>query len=111
MRMIGKYRVPFMEIAEVVMPANSKVIRVDGLDGAIWLWAIIDTEAPLVVRTFELFKTGGKMPDNIECYNYVGCGAIFVQMELMMYLFEHPYSERPVGEQPTPFDWKTVQEK
>ena len=82
-----------MEQAEVVMPANANIIRVDGLDGAIWIWAVVDTEAPLVKRTFSLFKTGGKMPDDIDEYNYVGCGAIFVQQELMLYLFEIPSSE------------------
>ena len=111
MNVIYKYRIPFMEISEVVLPKNANIIRVDGLDGALWLWAIVDTEQPLVKRTFHLFKTGGKMCDNISEYNYIGCGAIFVQMELMMYIFEYPNSETLVGEQPQPFDWKLVQEK
>jgi hypothetical protein len=40
-------------------------------------------------RTFHLFKTGADMPDLInENFRYLGCGSIFVQMELMMYVFE-----------------------
>lgn len=111
MKVIYKYRVPFKEVSEVVMHSEATIIRVDGLDGAIWLWAVVDTDKPLVKRTFHLFKTGGKMYDDISKYNYIGCGAIFVQQELMMYLFEYPNSEQPIGEQPQPFDWKLVQEK
>jgi hypothetical protein len=111
MKAIYKYRLPFMEVSKVTMPADSEIIRTAGLDGAIWLWAIVDTEKPLVERTFHLFKTGGKMPDDIADYNFLGCGAIFIQMELMMYIFEKPNTEVPVGDIPPPFDWKLVQEK
>jgi hypothetical protein len=110
MRAIYKYRLPFMEVSKVTLPMNSKVIRVDGLEGALWLWAIVDTNEPLVERTFHLFKTGSEMPDDIDEYVYVGCGAIFVQMELMMYVFERHPNERFVGEPPASFDWKNVQE-
>lgn len=111
MKVIYKYRVPFKEVAEVIMPQNSTILRVDGSDGAIWLWVIVDISLPLVTRTFHLFKTGGQMPDNILEYNYLGCGAIYIQLELMIYLFEYPNSEKLVGELPVPFDWTLVQEK
>lgn len=110
MNTIHKYRVPFMEVSEVVMPKDAQIIRVDGLDGAIWMWAVVDTEQPLEKRTFHLFKTGGEMPTDIHKYVYRGCGAIFIQMELMMYIFELPGSAVPIGDEPKPFDWKAVQE-
>ena len=88
MKKIYKYRIPFMEVAEVELPVDARVIRIDGIDGALWLWAIIDTDAPLTTRIFRLFKTGAEMPPDIEQYTYLGCGAIFIQMELMMYVFE-----------------------
>lgn len=110
MKVIYKYRLPFMEKSKVVMHKDANIIRIDGLDGAIWLWAIVDTEEPLVERTFHLFKTGGEMPDNIEEYRYLGCGAIFVQMELMMYIFEQWGAEQTLVNTPEPFDWKTIQE-
>ncbi|MNF14916.1 hypothetical protein D3C80_2173100 [compost metagenome] len=50
------------------------------------------------------------MPDNIHSAIYHGCGAIYVQMELMMYVFEFPNTARPYVE-PKPFDWKAVAEK
>lgn len=78
-----------MEIATVQMPFNSKIVRVDDVDGAIWIWAVIDEDNPIVEREFYLFKTGVVMPDDIlENYTYLGCGAIFIQMELMMYVYE-----------------------
>jgi hypothetical protein len=110
MKAIYKYRLPFMEVCKVIMPHNSEIIRIDGLDGALWIWAIVDTEEELVERTFHLFKTGGEMPDDIGEYDYLGCGAIFVQMELMMYVFEKPNTEVFVGAEPQPFDWKAVAE-
>lgn len=110
MKAIFKYRVPFMEVSQVEMPKGAKVIRVDGLDGAIWAWAIVDTDAPLETRTFHLFKTGGEMPEDIDEYEYIGCGAIFVQMELMMYLFEKPNTAVPPIPVPPPFQWKDHQD-
>ena len=111
MKVIYKYRLPFMETSRVVLPKWSKILRIDGFDGAIWMWAIVDTEQPLVERTFYLFKTGGQMPDNIHEYQYLGCGAIFVQMELMMYVFEkNVIEQKEVDPVPAPFDWKAVQE-
>lgn len=85
---IFKYRLPFMEVAQVEMPIGAKIIRVDGLDGALWIWAIVDENAQTEIRSFRLFKTGSEMPEDILSYEYLGCGAIFIQMELMMYVFE-----------------------
>lgn len=88
MKKIFKYRLPFMEVATIEIPVGAQVIRIDGLDGALWLWAIVDPEAPVETRTFHLFKTGAEMPDDINSFIYLGCGAIFIQMQLMMYVFE-----------------------
>ena len=111
MKVIYKYRLPFMETSKVVLHKDAKVLRIDGFDGAIWVWALVDTEQPLVERTFYLYKTGGQMPDDIELYQYLGCGAIFIQMELMMYVFEkYVIEQKLVDPIPPPFDWKAVQE-
>lgn len=112
MKVIYKYRLPFMEESKVDMPQGACIIRIDGFDGALWLWAIVDTEEPLYTRTFNLFKTGGEMPDDINSsYIYHGCGAIFIQMELMMYVFEKGGSAVPAKvDDSAPFDWKAVQE-
>lgn len=84
---IWKFQLPIMERATVAMPEGAIIIRIDGLDGALWLWAVVDTEADLVEREFLLFKTGASMDDSGDL-QYLGCGAIFIQMELMLYVFE-----------------------
>lgn len=89
MKAIHKFQLGMAEKASVMMPEGALVIRVDGIDGFLCLWAVVDTEAPMVKRDFLLFKTGAAMPDDIlQNYNYLGCGGIFVQMELMMYVWE-----------------------
>ena len=115
MNVIYKYRLPFQEVAKVPMPQNATIIRIDGETsgpdaGQISIWAIVETDNPKEIRTFHLFKTGGKMPDNIHEAVYHGCGSIFVQMELMMYVFEFP-GDRPLHIEPEPFDWTNVAEK
>lgn len=107
MKAIYKYTIPFKEIATVNLPKDAKIIRIDS-DGALYLWAIVDTEAVLEQRTFYLYKTGGQMPDDILSYIYHGCGAIFIQQELMMYIFEKPNSAEPVPIAPPLFNWKNV---
>lgn len=87
MKTIWKFQLPFMEVATVKMPVGAEVIRVAGLDGFLWLWAIVDNAAQTEDRVFYLIKTGAKFPDN-KPVRYLGCGAIFIQMELMMYVFE-----------------------
>lgn len=88
MRTIHKFQLPLLEKATVRMPDGARIIRVDGLDGFLWLWAVVDTERPMTDRSFLLFKTGGVMPEDIDDHAYVGCGAIFIQQELMLYVFE-----------------------
>jgi hypothetical protein len=89
MKTIHKFQIGMAEKAAVMMPEGALVIRVDGIDGFLYLWAVVDTDRPMVKRDFLLFKTGAPMPDNILTdYNYLGCGGIFVQMELMMYVWE-----------------------
>ena len=87
MKSIFKYRLPFMEVATVALPVGAKIVRCAGQEGALWLWAIVDTEVEIEQRTFYLFKTGAPMPIHLDL-EYLGCGAIFVQMELMMYIFQ-----------------------
>ncbi|HEX8610172.1 MAG TPA: hypothetical protein VF800_02705 [Telluria sp.] len=89
MKAIHKYQLGMAEQASVMMPEGAVVIRVDGIDGFLWLWAVVDTDAPMIKRDFLLFKTGASMPaDILQTHCYLGCGGIFVQMELMMYVWE-----------------------
>lgn len=87
MKKIFKYTLPFMELATLQLPIGAEVIRCDGIEGFLYIWAIVDLDAELEPRQFYLFKTGAPMPEDKHLI-YLGCGGIFVQMELMMYIFE-----------------------
>ena len=89
MKKIFKFQLGMAERATVQMQEGAEVIRIDGIEGFLYIWAVVDPAAPMVGREFDLFKTGADMPDDIlETHRYLGCGGIFVQMELMMYVWE-----------------------
>lgn len=86
-RVIYKYQMPVMEHFTMQLPAGAEIIRMDGIDGMFWLWAVVDTNVPDAPRRFHAVKCGGNMPE-IQDLKYVGCCAVFVQQELMLYIFE-----------------------
>ncbi len=87
MQKVFKYLVPFKEFVELELPKGAKVIRIDGMEGHLYFWALVDTDAETENRRFYLAKTGGVgLPD--LPLKYVGCGALFIQPELMLYVFE-----------------------
>lgn len=89
MKAIWKFQLGMAEKASVMMPEGAHIIRVDGIDGFLYLWAVVDIDSTMVKRDFVLFKTGAAIPDDIlTTHRYLGCGGIFVQMELMMYVWE-----------------------
>lgn len=69
------------------MPEGAEVVRVEGLEGVLWVWAVVDTKKPKTSHKFHLFKTGGEIPEDLAL-TFVGCGAIFIQQELMLYVFK-----------------------
>lgn len=87
MKAIFKYQLPIEEQTMIRMPEGAEVVRVDGLDGMLWVWAIVDTNNDIIDHKFRLFKTGGEIPSDLDLH-FVGCGAIFIQQELMLYVFK-----------------------
>jgi len=62
--MITIYKYP---IGKVSMPKGAKVLTVDVKVGEFYLWAEVDTDAPLEEREFHVYGTGYPLPDN-RCY-------------------------------------------
>jgi len=87
MKIVGKFLMPFAEKFELDLAQGAEILRIDVVDGHPFLWAVIDTEAPTETRYFEAYKTGGQMSEGSEL-EYIGCMAIHIQMELMLYVFE-----------------------
>lgn len=86
-RVIFKYQMPVLERFDMTLPAGAEIIRMEDQGGMFWMWAVVNTDAPDEVRKFHAFKTGAKMPDNVPLV-YRGFCAVFVQMELGLYIFE-----------------------
>lgn len=86
-KVIFKYQMPVLERFSMELPAGAEIIRMEDQGGMFWLWAVVDTDAPLEQRDFMAFKTGASIPRDINL-SYVGFCAVFVQMELGLYIFE-----------------------
>lgn len=86
-RVIFKYQIPVLERFTMNLPAGAEIIRMQDQGGMFWCWAVVNTNAPLEDREFMAFKTGAKIPDGLNL-RYVGFCAVFVQMELGLYIFE-----------------------
>jgi hypothetical protein len=86
-RTIFKYQMPVLEHFSLKLPSGAQILRVDHIDGLSWLWAVVDTNAPLETRYFRAYKTGAEMRKDLDL-QYLGFCPIFVQMELGLYIFE-----------------------
>lgn len=86
-RVIFKYQMPVLEEFTMELPEGAEIIRMQDQGGMFWLWAVINTDRPNEARYFRAFKTGAKIPDGLNLV-YVGFCAVFVQMELGLYIFE-----------------------
>ena len=86
-RVIFKYQMPVLEQFTMKLPRGAEIIRVADQGGMFWLWAVVRTDVPDEERKFWAFKTGGAQPDGLNL-KYIGFCAVFVQMELGLYIFE-----------------------
>lgn len=86
MKTIWKYQIPVLEIFDVELPKGAEIVRFANEGGKLWLWAVVEPDAPLEPITLRAFKTGAEMPTGISL-RYLGCAAIYIQQELMLYYF------------------------
>lgn len=86
-KIIFKYQMPVLERFEMELPKGAEIIRMEDQGGMFWLWAVVDTNAPLEKRKFHAYKTGAAMDPHANL-TYVGFCAVHVQMELGLYIFE-----------------------
>ena len=84
---VYKYLMPFTEGFTLNLPIGSKVIRIDTDQGNPYLWALVPLDEKEVVKYhFQSSKTGGVMTHE-EQLVFIDTYAIFIQMELMLYVF------------------------
>lgn len=92
-RAIWKYQVPVLEDFTISLPEGAEIIRFANEEGKLWLWAVVSPDNPVEDRRLLAFKTGAEMPS--AHLRYLGCAAIYIQAELMLYYFEPTSSPAP----------------
>lgn len=85
-RTIFKYQMPVLESFSMTLPEGAEILRVEDQGGMFWMWALVDTDQSAEDRQFVAVKTGAPAPSGE--LKYVGFCAIYVQMELGLYIFE-----------------------
>lgn len=82
-----KYLIPFTEGFTLNLPKGSKVVRIDVDNGNPYLWALVPKgEEEIVQYVFKSSKTGGVIEHEHDLV-FIDTYAIFIQMELMLYVF------------------------
>lgn len=86
MHTIFKFELGILEKQSIMLPPGYRIIRVATIEGRLYVWAIVNTDELPVPVQFEMYKTGQEIskPDDLT---YHGFCAIFVGMELGLYVF------------------------
>lgn len=85
---IYKYQLAVLEKQVVQLPKDAKIIRIDDVEGKIYLWAMCDTEAELENRYLCCYKTGMTIDRDINDLSYLGFACLYIIQELCLYFFE-----------------------
>ena len=66
----------------VEMPAGAKVLTAQSQNDKAYMWALVDTTAPLVIRRFRIFGTGFDIEHTPKDLGYIGtfqvCNGTFI---------------------------------
>lgn len=102
---VYKYPIPFQENFTLTLPKDSKVVRLDSENGFSFLWALINTEeTENYTYHFKSSKTGGVITHDNDLV-FVGTYSIFIQMELMLYVFLEKIVNENLKEVSTPIEY------
>lgn len=88
MEKILKFSLPLKESVSLSLPKNSKIIRVDCIDGLPFLWAICNIENEYENIHLEMYKTGQEFKSNSNNLQYLGNCKLFIGQELCIYIFK-----------------------
>lgn len=86
MKTIWKFAIGFDEQSGVMMPRGAEILKVDASDydrnqsrvglPSAYVWAIVDPEAPKVLRKIDVRGTGYELSDSLGKHNYIGSAQI-----------------------------------
>jgi hypothetical protein len=86
---IHKYPLMIYDVVVIHMPAGSLITKVECQDGQAMIWALVNTDAPLAYRTFQVFGTGKEIA---PLKNQEGWDAMFAAEGLLEFVatFQDP---------------------
>ena len=90
MKTVFKYKIEVVDRPTVDMPRNGKILHVgeQGHDNQLFVWALVNTEEPMVTRRFRIFGTGH--PVEVD-----GRGQFIGTVQMKVGLVWHVFEEHP----------------
>lgn len=64
MKTVYKYPIDLTDVQSIAMPQGAASIMVHVQDGHPYIWAVVDTDALMVLYRFYVVGTGNPMPDD-----------------------------------------------
>lgn len=72
MKTIYKYKLELADVQPVNMPMNAEILCAKVQDGNICIWALVDSNAPMIRRVIEIIGTGNPIADVGRSRKYIG---------------------------------------
>ena len=63
MRTIYKYFFKAEDYTTIAMHKGAEIVRVEEVNGKMYLWAIVDTKQPIITHIFNIFDEGVPLPE------------------------------------------------
>ncbi len=84
---VYKYRLPMDDYAEITFPEGAKILSVDEQNGGIFIWALVEPEAPQELRRFIFAGTGHLITEPLENLEHIGTFHM-LDSRLIWHIFE-----------------------
>lgn len=87
MKTIYKYELKKESTQLIDIPSNSQVLSIEKQNGAIYMWALVETEMKAIQMRIDMFGTGERINVNTSNYDYLATvqDGDFVWHFLMVY--------------------------
>lgn len=72
MKKIFKYELETTDIQHFYLPIGAEILCLQTQDEIPCIWALVEPDAELKLRTFEIFGTGHDVPDSEKRRRYIG---------------------------------------
>lgn len=86
-RVIWKFLLPLAGHVDVTMPKDSWLIRVGVKSNEVFMWAIVQPDAPPETRHFDVFATGQRLPEELDECSWLA--TVDIEPNLVLHIFEN----------------------